>query len=105
MPRPEIVFHPGVSEGYEEAFAWYLRRGATLALDVEQEVERCLRLILEAPLRWPAFDAKRRRVFVRKFRWAIVDDAIGRQIVVLAVAHGRRWPYYWRARRSRQGAS
>ena len=55
MPRPEVVFHPGASEDYEEAFAWYLSRGATLALDFEREVERCLRLIVEAPLRWPAF--------------------------------------------------
>jgi len=104
VPRPEVVFHPGASEDYEEAFAWYLSRGATLALDFEREVERCLRLIVEAPLRWPAFDPQRRRIIVRKFPYAIVYETIGQQIVVLAVAHGRRRPYYWRARGSKQRA-
>jgi len=98
VPKREIRFHPGAAADYEEAFAWYFIRGTTLASDFEREVERCLRLIVEAPFRWPAFDTERRRIVVRKFPFSIVYEATDRQIVVLAVAHGRRRPRYWRGR-------
>jgi plasmid stabilization system protein ParE len=74
VPKRDVGFHPDASADYEEAFAWYFVRGATLALDFEREVERCLRLIAEAPFRWPAFDAERRRIVVRKFPYSIVYE-------------------------------
>ncbi len=101
MPRAKLIFHPGAAEDYEEAFAWYVARGAALAADFEREVERCLRLIAETPLRWPKFDAERHRMIVRKFLYSIAYEVIANQIVILAVAHGRRRPYYWRARAER----
>lgn len=97
-----FVFHPGAADDYEEAFAWYFARGPALASGFEREVDRCLRLIAEAPLRWPKFDAERRRMVVRKFPYSIVYEIFDDQIVVLAVAHGRRRPNYWRARAGQQ---
>lgn len=98
MGEPEVAFHPGAAADYEEAYAWYAARGATLALEFEREVERCLRLIVEAPRRWPAFDSQRRRIIVRRFPYSIVYEVTDAQIFVLAVVHGRRRPSYWRGR-------
>jgi plasmid stabilization system protein ParE len=92
------LFHPGASEDYEAAYAWYLTHGIAIANDFEREIERCLRLIEEGPLRWPRYDAQRRRMIVRKFPYSIVYEIINEQITVLAVAHARRRPYYWRER-------
>jgi plasmid stabilization system protein ParE len=61
----KVVFHPGASEDYAEAFAWYRSRGAALASNFEHEIERGIRLISQNPLRWPKFDWERRRIIVR----------------------------------------
>jgi plasmid stabilization system protein ParE len=98
VAQTKVVFHPGASEDYEAAFAWYHSRGITVASDFEREIERGVRLIAETPLRWPKFDNSRRRFIVRKFPYSIVYEIISDEVVILAVAHGRRRPYYWRER-------
>ena len=98
MARTKPVFHPGASEDYEAAFVWYASRGITVASDFEREIDRVVRLIADSPLRWPKFDADRRRLVVRKFPFSIIYEIIHDEIVILAVAHGRRKPYYWRER-------
>lgn len=102
MDVADVVFHPGASDDYENAFAWYSNRNVAVAADFEREVDRARRLIAEDPLRWPRFDAQRRRLILRKFPYSLIYEVIGRQAVVLAVAHGRRRPDYWirRARRN-----
>ena len=98
MAETRLPFHPGAAKDYEEAFVWYSARGIDIALDFEREIERCVRLIAQNPLRWPKFDAQRHRIVVRKFPYSIVYEMIGQEIMVLAVAHGRRKPYYWLSR-------
>ena len=95
MAAAKVVFHPGASEDYAEAFAWYYARGTALAYDFEREIERGIRLIFRNPLSWPQFDAERRRLIVRKFPYSIIYEMHGEEVVVLAVAHGKRKPYYW----------
>jgi len=96
VARTKALFHPGASEDYDAAYAWYHSHGIGIANDFEREIERCLRLIEENPLRWPKYDAQRRRMVVRKFPYCIIYEIIDGQIIVIAVAHGRRRPYYWR---------
>lgn len=98
MVEVRPAFHPGAAQDYEEAFIWYFARGPGIARDFEREISRCLRLIAQSPDRWPKFDAERRRIVVRKFPYSIVYEMIGREVMILAVAHGKRKPNYWRAR-------
>jgi len=95
VPPNRTRFHPGAEDDYSEAFAWYFARSPTVALDFEREVERGVRLIVQSPLRWPKFDAKRRRVILRKFPYSVIYEIIAGETVILAVAHARRRPYYW----------
>ena len=95
MPANRPRFHPGADDDYSEAFAWYFARSPAVAFDFEREVERGVRLIVQSPLRWPKFDAKRRRVILRKFPYSLIYEIIAEETVILAVAHGRRRPYYW----------
>ena len=94
----KVVFHPGASEDYAAAFAWYHVRGTTLASDFESEVDRAIRLISQHPSRWPKFDDQRRRLIVRKFPYSIIYELHGDDVLILAVAHGKRRPYYRRER-------
>ena len=102
MAAAKVVFHPGASEDYAAAFAWYYSRGSALASDFEREIERAIRLISQNPLRWPRFDEQRRRLIIRKFPYAIIYEPYGEQVIILAVAHGKRKPYYWRERATQQ---
>jgi plasmid stabilization system protein ParE len=99
-----VEFHPGASEDYATAFAWYYERGRTLASDFENEIERGIRLISQNPLRWRKFDDVRRSFLVRKFPYSIIYELNDTDVVVLAIAHGKRRPDYWseRATRSRR---
>jgi len=96
----KVTFHPGASEDYAAAYSWYHDRGAALAANFETEVDRGVRLISQNPLRWPKFDNQRRRFIVRKFPYSIIYELHGEEVVVLAVAHGKRRPHYWRERGS-----
>lgn len=98
MAAAKVVFHPGASEDYAAAFAWYHARGPKIASDFESEIDRGIRLISRHPLRWPKFDEQRRRLIVRKFPYSIIYELHGDDAVVLAIAHGKRRPNYWRER-------
>jgi plasmid stabilization system protein ParE len=95
VPKNRPRFHPGAEDDYAEAFAWYFARSPSVAFDFEREVERGLRLIVQNPLRWPKFDGKRRRMILRKFPYSLICEIIAGEVIILAVAHGRRRPYYW----------
>jgi plasmid stabilization system protein ParE len=94
----KVVFHPGASEDYAAALTWYYSRGSAIASDFEREINRAIRLICQSPLRWPVFDKERRRILVRKFPYSIIYELHDQEVVILAVAHGKRRPYYWRER-------
>ena len=95
MAETRPLFHPGADDDYAQAFTWYFARSPAVAYDFEREVERCLRLIVQSPLTWPKFDAQRRRIILRKFPYSLIYEIIEGKPIVLAVAHGRRRPFYW----------
>jgi plasmid stabilization system protein ParE len=95
-----VTFYPGASEDYAAAYCWYYDRGPTLAANFESEVERGVRLISQNPSRWPKFDNRRRRFIVRKFPYSIIDELNDGEVIILAVAHGKRRPNYWQKRSS-----
>ena len=101
MAAAKVVFHPGASQDYATAFAWYYERGTTLASDFENEIDRGIRLISQNPLRWRKFDAERRSFLVRKFPYSIIYELHDKDVVVLAIAHGKRRPKYWSERATR----
>ncbi len=98
MAKFSLTFHPKAAEDYEEAFAWYSARSRTVAADFELEIGRALRLIADSPQLGPLFDTSRRRMIVRKFPYSLIYQVGARELIILAVAHARRRPYYWRRR-------
>jgi len=84
----------------ETAARWYEAREAGLGGDFVAELERAVEQILTTPDAWPIcqHDDRARRFLLSRFPYAVVylvqDDAL----VVVAVAHGKRRPGYWRGR-------
>jgi toxin ParE1/3/4 len=63
------------------------------------EIDHAISSILEAPRRWPTLEGECRRIALVRFPYFIVYREKGNNLIqVLAVAHGRRRPGYWRMR-------
>lgn len=98
MSRINVLLHPAATDEYIASYIWYNERGHHLAAAFGHEIERAIRLIVEAPKRWPIYMGKYRRVLVRRFPFSLIYTIKERDIFILAVAHGHRRPGYWKNR-------
>jgi len=94
----DVAFHRDAIAEYEEAFAWYFSRSPDIATRFEHEVERALRLIVEAPTVGAACDEVNRRILLRRFPYLVIYREHRGKLWVVAVAHGHRRPRYWKHR-------
>ncbi len=101
MSGKPVELHPEALAEAEAAVAWYRDRSLRAAEVFVSELEKAIEAISEAPHRWPSFDAGCRRFPLRRFPYFVVYREKARSIEVLAVAHGRRRPGYWRPRDSK----
>jgi hypothetical protein len=73
-------------------------------LDAESEegAEETWRVAVAAsPRTWPRLGSRARRYVFPRYPFSLVDILRGEAIEVVAVAHGRRRPGYWRSRLGR----
>jgi toxin ParE1/3/4 len=100
-----IRFEPEARDEFLAAVDWYETRESGLGARFLAAVDRALDSIQYAPEAYPmALDEGYRSAARRKplddFPYAIVYLVFPDEIRVLAVAHGRRRPGYWRHRDS-----
>ena len=91
-------FHPEAEAEFAAAALFYESRIVGLGRSFSAEVERIVSLIREypdagAPVRLPV-----RKTLVDRFPYAIVYRRDRESILVLAIAHQRQRPGYWRRR-------
>jgi plasmid stabilization system protein ParE len=91
-------FHPAAAAEVEEAALFYESRMPNLGKSFASEVERTIALVREFPDAGTSLDHNLRRVLVARFPYAIVYRHDQDAVLVLAVAHQRRRPDYWRQR-------
>ena len=92
--------HPDAQEDLREAAAFYRERaGAELSQALLNEFEHCVGLLLEFPGLGAMWRYGKRRLVMRRFRYALIYTIAGEQVRILAVAHYSRRPGYWRARK------
>jgi toxin ParE1/3/4 len=75
---------------------WYDRQGPRLGNEFLDDVTRALRQIKEFPLAAPEIGGGYRRHILDRFPFGLVYRLRGQAIVILAVAHHKRRPRYWR---------
>ena len=97
MAKLAIEFHPEAASDYYSALAWYRERSSNAARQFEAEFVRAMERIQASPDRWPVYMKGCRRFLLRQFPFQIVYR-FGNEILVLAVAHARRRPGYWKPR-------
>jgi plasmid stabilization system protein ParE len=97
----EVRFHRLAAREYEDARNWYERRGTDSGDEFVEETDRAIARIQQHPYRWPVCFGRFRRVRLRRFPYSLYYHVVdSSRALVLAVAHARRRPGYWRRRLS-----
>ena len=95
--RP-IRFHPEAEREFLTAIEWYQGRSQRVGIDFEDEISKAVKRIATSPARWPRYFSEFRKYTLHEFPFSIVYQELPSELVVFAVAHGRRRPGYWRDR-------
>ena len=98
MPRVQVEFHPDAVEETWAAHEWYRERSPKAASKFLAELEEAIGRIREGPAVWPAYIYGTRRFVLRRFPFSVVYRFVSETVQVVALAHGRRRPGYWRGR-------
>jgi plasmid stabilization system protein ParE len=99
MIPPGIDLHPGAVAEAQKAYRWYLRRSAGAARRFRAALEAALLQIAQSPDRWPTYLLGTRYRLVRRFPFIVVYRQVGGRLQVVAVAHAKRRPGYWKRRK------
>lgn len=94
----DVVFHPLAEQELVEAANFYEARAAGLGNDLLREVERMLAQIVAHPEAGSVLTGTIRRRLIRRFPFALLYQATGAGISVIALMHLRRRPGYWKDR-------
>jgi toxin ParE1/3/4 len=91
-------FHPEALLEFEEAVQFYKERGWTLGQRFAKEIRVTIAKIVATPDRWRVVEQDVRVCRARVFPYAVLYTIEPDYILIVAVAHGKRRPGYWRHR-------
>ena len=98
MAQRSVELHPEAIVEAQAAYRWYRERNETAAQAFLAELDRAIEFISEGPMRWPVYLHSTRHFLLRRFPFSVVYREVGEGLQVVAVAHGRRKPGYWKSR-------
>jgi plasmid stabilization system protein ParE len=93
-----IRFLPPAEAEFLQAMAHYEEQAPGLGADFVAEIERVVALIVAHPQLGTPGPWDTRRILIRRFPFNVVYQPQPDFLLIVAVAHQRRRPGYWRAR-------
>jgi plasmid stabilization system protein ParE len=94
-------FLPPAEEEMVEASLFYEAESAELGFEFLDDVQRVIDSLREHPKLGQTVGRGLRRVLLRRFPFSLIYSEEANEILVVAVAHQRRRPDYWRGRTGR----
>jgi len=98
MTDHTIQVHPDAVAEARAARDWYHERSPLAAQAFIAELDEAVAAIREQPKRWRKHSAGSRRYVFHRFPYRAVYRITKTEIQIVAIAHGRRRPGYWRDR-------
>jgi len=92
------IFLPEAEQEMYEAAKFYESQAPGLGVEFISEIERAIQAVQEAPTRWPIIEGTLRRRLLRRFPFSLLYQIEAANIVIIAVSHVHRKPYYWKKR-------
>jgi hypothetical protein len=99
----EVVYHPKADDEVLDSARFYERRSKGLGWRFLRAVQEAEARILRSPYAFAFLDDPIRKCMLAGFPFSLLFRIDGEGLFVVAVAHQRRRPGYWR-RRLRSGA-
>jgi toxin ParE1/3/4 len=97
-----VIIHSKARTELDAAIAYYEQQRAGLGLALQSTVEQATRKIQQNPqIGAPYKGTEFRHYSVRRFPYVIFYAELEEAIWVVAIAHGKRRPEYWRRRKIR----
>ena len=79
-------------------YDWYAARNPAAAHGFREDLRLAIDAVAANPRTWPRYGNRARRYVLLRYPFSLVYVLRGDDIEVVAVAHGRRRPGYWRSR-------
>jgi plasmid stabilization system protein ParE len=98
MGSKPFQFHPAAREEFRNAIRWYRSQNPLVSAEFRLTVSGVIRLVVQASQRWPKYLYGTRRFVMRRFPFSIIYIDDPELVTVVAVAHSKRKPGYWRGR-------
>lgn len=100
MTAVRVRFHPEAAAELDAAIRWYAERDAELGEFLLAEVRLALEKIAALPTAWPvsSYDDRVQYFALSRFPYRVLFSLDPEGLVVVAFAHRRRRPGYWRQR-------
>jgi len=98
MSPKRFVFHSEARTELREAILWYRTRDRKIGTEFRLAVQDSVREIANAPHRWPIHLHKTRRYVLDRFPFSIIYLDTPELVNIVAVAHSKRKPGYWKRR-------
>lgn len=95
-----LLVHDDARSELVAAGAWYFERNPHVAERFSAAVSELFDRICASPMQFPAWDSETRSALVEGFPFHVVFrlNSSAETVEILAVAHARRRPGYWRRR-------
>jgi len=98
MESKAFRFHPEAREEFRVAVRWYRGRSLQSSADFRRDVSAAIRTIADAPQRWALYLHGTRRYVLQRFPFSIVYLDDPDLLTIIAIAHSKRKPGYWKDR-------
>lgn len=82
----------------EEEVKYFNEQQAGLGYEFAEEVADTISRILRYPEAWAKLSRRTRRCRTKRFPYGVIYQIRGDRILIVAIGHLRRKPFYWRDR-------
>ena len=93
-----LELHPEATRELDDAATWYLTRSGVAAKGFALAVDVAIGKIRNDPDRFPRVDRRHRACNLENYPFQIIFRRNDERLFVVAVAHAKRRPGYWRSR-------
>ena len=98
MAQRILELHPAAVDEAAEAHDWYFERSPRAAAAFMAELDTAIDQIALFPERWAVGGHGTRRYPLKRFPYLVIYHLRSDKIRIVAVAHARRRPGYWKKR-------
>ncbi len=91
-------FHPEARIEFIDAVEYYENSSKGVGLRFSREVYATVNRVIANPTSWPSITENTRRCLTRRFPYSVVYEVREQDVLIIAVAHFSREPFYWKDR-------